>query len=129
MPLPPNFRERLAETTDANLYDILAHPEDYIPEALDATREEIQRRNLSADKIAQLRSDSEAQKSNEDKLAEQGLPWYVKALLFCGLFPFFYLFAVYNESKGFKKRARQCWSWAGYGLIFWFVAGVLLELF
>jgi hypothetical protein len=124
MPLPPDFQKQLGERTDADLYDMLAHRDDYLPEALDAAREEIGRRNLSPDKVVQLQAAVEAQKSQEDKKAELGLPWYVKALIFIGLFPIIW-FAIYYEYRGYKKKARQCWAWAGYSFIFWFVVGIL----
>lgn len=127
MPLPPDFQKQLAERTDADLYDMLAHRDDYLPEALDAARVEIGRRNLPQEKVAQLQATVEEQKSQEHKKAELELPWYVKALIFVGLFPVIW-FAIYYEYQGYKKKARQCWAWAGFGLIFWFVVGVLAAL-
>jgi hypothetical protein len=128
VPLPANFQQQLAEKSDADLYDMLAHPDDYLPEAIDAARKEIEKRNLPAERTAQLQSASATQKSREDEQAARGLPLYVKLLLFCGLFPFLYFFAAYNESRGLKERSRQCWAWAGYGLVFWVIAGFLLRL-
>lgn len=124
MPLPPDFQKQLAEKPDADLYDMLAHHDDYLPEALDAARVEMGRRNLPPERVAQLQAAVEAQKSQEDKKAELGLPWYVKALIFIGLFPIIW-FAIYYEYRGYKKKARQCWVWAGFSFIFWFVIGIL----
>jgi len=124
MALPPDFQKQLPERTDADLFEMLAHRDDYLPEALDAAREELCRRNLPPDRVAQLQAAVEAQKSQEDKKAEIGLPWYVKVLIFVGLFPIIW-FAIYYEYRGYKKKARQCWAWAGYGFIFWFIVGVL----
>jgi hypothetical protein len=124
MPLPPDFQKQLPEKSDAELYEILAHRDDYLPEALDAARKELGRRNLPPDRVAQLQAEVEAQKSQEEKKAEIGLPWYAKVLIFVGLFPIIW-FAIYYEYKGYKKKARQCWVWAGYSFIFWFIVGVL----
>ncbi|MCX6900248.1 MAG: hypothetical protein NT105_16310 [Verrucomicrobia bacterium] len=46
MPLPPDFKETLRHKTDEQLYDMLVHKADYLPETLDATRTELNRRNL-----------------------------------------------------------------------------------
>jgi hypothetical protein len=124
MPLPPDFLKQLPERTDADLYEMLANRDDYLPEALDAAREELGRRNLPPDRVAQLQAAIEAQKSQEDKKAEIGLPWYVKALIFIGLFPIIW-FAIYYEYRGYKKKAKQCWVWAGFSFIFWFIVGML----
>ena len=47
MALPADFQERLAEKTEEELYAMLAHRDDYLPEAFDAARAELARRNLS----------------------------------------------------------------------------------
>jgi hypothetical protein len=124
MTLPPDFQKQLPEKTDADLYEMLAHHDDYLPEAIDAAKEELGRRNLPPDRVAQLQAAVEAQKSQEEKKAEIGLPWYVKVLIFIGLFPIIW-FAIYYEYRGYKKKARQCWVWLGYSFIFWFIVGVL----
>ena len=127
MSLPPDFHKQLLEKTDSELYEILAHREDYLPEAFDAAKQEFASRNLPADKVVQLQAALEAQKVQEDKKAEIGLPWYAKALIFVGLLPFVW-FAVYYEYQGYKNKTRQCWAWAAYSFIFWFIIGLLQAL-
>jgi len=124
MTLPPDFQKQLPEKTDADLCEMLAYHDDYLPEAIAAAREELGRRNLPPDRVAQLQAAVEAQKSQEEKKAEIGLPWYVKVLIFVGFFPVIW-FAIYYEYRGYKKKARQCWVWAGFSFIFLFIVGVL----
>src|SRR5207244_8473265 len=44
--LPPQFEQELQERTDIELLDVLAHPDDYVPEAIEAVKKEVQRRRL-----------------------------------------------------------------------------------
>jgi DNA-directed RNA polymerase subunit RPC12/RpoP len=53
MSLPQEFWKELLARTDEQLYDALAHPEDYAPEALAAVGEELRKRNLSPGRISQ----------------------------------------------------------------------------
>ena len=51
---PADFYKELPARTDGELYDMLAHPEDLLPEALEAARGEMIRRNLppARDRVA-----------------------------------------------------------------------------
>lgn len=65
MSLPPDFSQTLHNRSDGQLYEAIAHPEDYLPEALDAIRAEFARRNLPAQpaEIAQHATEKRAWKS------------------------------------------------------------------
>ena len=54
MSLPKDFWDQLPQKTDVELYDMLAHQDDFQPEALAAFREEVRKRNLPAEKVEQL---------------------------------------------------------------------------
>ena len=41
MTLPKDFWEQLSLKTDSELYDMLSHQEDYLPEALAAAKDEL----------------------------------------------------------------------------------------
>ena len=74
MSLPLAFLESLQEKTDEQLRDILAHPNDYVPEALGVVREELSQRNLKREqrRIAALGvSKSRRQVRSEARLVDR----------------------------------------------------------
>ena len=110
MALPKEFWEELPQKSDAELYDILAHEEDYLPEALAAAKEELSKRNLVPEKAAALKDAAQSQKSKEDAKAQEPLSWLMRFIFFffcAGLVGA--LFAVNYSNQGYKKKASDCW--------------------
>ena len=110
MSLPKDFWEQLPQKSDGDLYDMLAHQDDYLPEALAAAREELRKRNLAPERVAQLEAAAQTHKAEEDTKAEVRLGWPMRIVIFflcAGIFGA--LLAVYYDSKGFKKKASDCW--------------------
>ena len=110
MSLPEDFWEQLPRKTDAELYDMLVHQDDYLPEALAAAKEELQKRNLKPERAIELEAVAQTQRAAEDAKAGLRLGWPMRILIFLlcsGLFgaPL----AVYYSSKGFKRKASDCW--------------------
>jgi hypothetical protein len=62
------IRRRFAEASDEELYDILAHPNNYVSEALEAARDALRSRNLNPATAAALET-SALQKTAEDSTA------------------------------------------------------------
>ena len=114
MSLPREFWEELPQKTDAELYDILSHEEDYLPEALMAAKEELNKRNVAPERIAELETRAESQKKEENAKAEQrlSLPLRVLIFLFCGGI-FGALLAFYYSNHGYTKKANDCWVTVG----------------
>ncbi len=54
MSLPEAFREQLPQKTDLELYEVLCQPNDYLPEALAAVKEEMRKRNLSPNNLQEI---------------------------------------------------------------------------
>jgi len=129
MSLPKNFPEQLAEKIDGDLYDMLAHPDDYLPEALAAAREELRKRNLPAERVAQLEAVAQTHKAAEDTKAGERLGWPMRILIFflCAGFAGV-LLAVYYDSKGFKRKASDCWITLGVSIAAHVLLGGLLAL-
>ena len=71
MKLPPDFKEKLREKTDHQLYDMLAEADDYLPEAIEAVLEEWNRRNLPLDRVEQIRADRELRITEEASMDEE----------------------------------------------------------
>ena len=86
MSLSVDFWEQLSSKTDAELYDMLAHQDDYLAEALVAARDELKKRNLAPEKIAQIEAEVESEKIAAEAKAQQRLSWPARILifLFCG---------------------------------------------
>src|SRR5262245_46577094 len=82
MPLPAEFFEQLPSRSDAELYDILGHEGDYLPEAVAAAKEEIARRNLAPERVAELEAAEQAQVLQEQAKAEAPLGWGMRILIF-----------------------------------------------
>jgi len=121
MPLPTDFHKTLAEKTDEHLFDMLAHPDDYLPEALMVARGEIKRRNLGPAIITQLEQRSEIIRTQELQIANEPLSWFVGiiiAILPLGILLMFILAYAYRSS-GYTKKSKECWKWWVGGVVVW----------
>ena len=129
--LPTDFLDGLPSKANPELYDLLAHPDDYLPEAQAAAREELGRRNLPPERGAQLESVAQSHKAAEEAKARERLSWPMR-LLAVMLLLFFkiagILLAVYYDSKGYKQKARDCWTTLGVVVVAILVIGGLLYL-
>ena len=134
MPLPQEFWKELPERTDEQLYDMLANSGDYVSEALEAVREELRKRNLPPERAAQLEATIQQKHAGEQQKADESLSWILRIVMFLlsatmcigalGLA----LLPSYYESKGYTKKARQCWTWFGWGLGIWLTLAVVCFL-
>ena len=129
MTLPKDFWEQLPLKTDAELYDMLAHQEDYFPEALAAAKDELSKRNLAPERVTQLEAAVQSQKATVDARAQERLGWPMRIFIFvfcAGLLGV--VLAVYYDSKGYKKKASDCWVTLGVSMAFHLVTGVFISL-
>ena len=127
MPLPKDFWEQLPLKTDAELYDMLAHQDDYLPEAVAAAKDELSKRNLAPEKVAQLEATVKSENAAAETRAQERLSWPMRILIFifcAGLLGA--VLAVYYDSKGYKKKSLDCWVTLGVSVAFHFFAGVFL---
>jgi hypothetical protein len=129
MSLPQDFWKQLPERTDAELYDMLTHPDDYQPEAIEAAKDELRKRNLAPERAAQLEGIAQSQKAVEDTNANQPLGWPVRILILMGCSGIFGVpWAVFYESNGYKRKASQCWVLTGISVAFWWGLALLMYL-
>ena len=127
MALPQDFWDRLPTRSDRELLDMLAHPEDYLPEARDALAAELEKRNIAPEVRVELQTQSQASKHQEDAKASErlGIGLRIFIVIFCfGLTGV--LLAVYYDSKGCKQKARDCWMMLALSLALHFLLGILL---
>ena len=126
MSLPEDFLGQLPSKSDAELYDMLAHEQDYLPEALAAARLELEKRKLAPERVAQLEAVVQSQTAAEEAKAGERLSWPMRILIFilcAGIAGA--ILAVYYESKGYKAKARDCWITLGVSLAVHVVLGAL----
>ena len=104
MSLPKEFWEKLPEKSDAHLYEMLVHKDDYLPEALEAAREEIQKRNLAPEREQELEAFAQVQKAGEDTKTNEPLSWPVRILI-CTVCPVIVgaILGSYYQNKGYEK--------------------------
>ena len=128
MSLPKDFLEHLPLKRDEELYDLLTHQDDYLPEAVAAARDELSKRNLAPEKVAQLEATVRSQDAAAETKAQERLSWPIRIFIFifcAGLSGV--LLAVYYDKEGYKKKATDCWITLGASILFHLVAGVLLS--
>jgi hypothetical protein len=129
MRLPEGFDEQLRLKTDAELYEMLVSKDDYLPEAIAAAKDELSKRNLPAEKVEQIKASALSQKAAAESKAQERLGWPMRILifLFCaGLLGA--VLAVYYDSKGYKRKAADCWLTMGISFAFYLAIGVLAWL-
>ena len=85
---------------------MLAHQEDYLPEALAAAKEELGMRNLAPERVGQLGAGAQSEKVEADAKAQERLDWPTRIciVIFCaGLLGL--ALGVYYDGKGYKRKA------------------------
>jgi hypothetical protein len=73
MSLPKDFLEQLPLKTDSELYDMLAHQDDYLPQATAAAKDELSKRNLSLERLAQIETTVQFQNAAVETKAQEPL--------------------------------------------------------
>jgi hypothetical protein len=129
MPLPEGFDEQLPLKTDAELYEMIVNKDDYLTEAIAAAKAELSRRNLPSEKVEQIKAVALSEKAAVESKAQERLGWPMRILifLFCaGLLGA--VLAVYYDSKGYKRKAADCWLTMGISFLFYLAIGVLAWL-
>jgi len=108
---------------------MLANQADYLPQAVSAAEGELAKRNLPLERVAQLKAAAQSQKMAEEAKATEPLSWPMRILisLFCmGLSGI--VLAIYFETRGYKRKARDCLITLGVTLVVCVVLGALLLL-
>ncbi len=106
-------RREFAEASDEELYDVLAHPESYVPEALEAARDVLRSRNLIPATAAALEAASSERKvaENASAVVRAALPlqWWLRVLMFLLSFglPQLILAEVYLRPRGYERKAKE----------------------
>jgi hypothetical protein len=126
MKLPSDFWEQLPHKTNAELYDMLAHEGDYLPEALAAAKEELTKRNLAPEAAVQLEAKVQSDAADAEAKAQERLSWPIRIFIFifcAGLFGA--LLAVYYDNKGYRQKASDCWITLAVSMVSHIVLGII----
>ena len=117
-----DFEEKMSQLSDEELFDVLAHESDYIEEAIVAAKKELRTRDLSPEVKATLEAVSEDKLFEEEEKSNKPLPWIIRILMliFAIGIPQIILAEVYRN-RGFDRRAKECWVWMSYGIIFYII--------
>jgi len=124
MKLPPGFAERLAEKTDEQLCEMVAQAQDYLPEALEAARTELCRRNLTPERMAEAEAAFRAKLAERVRVAEEPLSVAMRLLIVFGVCATFWL-PLYYKANGQRRKAKESWRWLGYAYLFYFALAAL----
>jgi hypothetical protein len=130
MKLPSNFRESLAEKPDGDLYEMLAHADNYLPEALEVAREELECRNLPPQKVAgEVQSVLESSLADEASKNAEPLGWPLRiSILILGGIVGLPAAMYYFIKGGYKRKLRESLLWILYAVLFWLGVGILIGI-
>ncbi len=120
------LRDQYRDWPTEDLLQVVAESDSYRPEAVRVVREILATRDPA--EVAALTEVVAAEQHHKEVVASEPLSWGLKVacLVFCGL-PGIAI-AVIQESGGKTRRARDAWRWVGYGVVTWFMIGLLVSL-
>jgi hypothetical protein len=121
--------KRMVQLSDEELLEIIQHSKDYIPEYLKAADEELKKRNIPVEKIADIKQNISKLDDVTETKANQPLSWIIRILMFLLSFGLLQvLLYQYYDSRGYKRKGSECWKWMSYGLIFYVVVIVVMMI-
>jgi len=122
------YRAEMIKRNNEELYEVITHKDDFVPEAVQAARDEIAARNIPPEIKTNLEAKMHQNILEEKTLSNLPLQWPVRIIMF--LLSFGAIQSVigeYYRNKGYERKYRECWTWMKYGLIFW--ASLIVILF
>lgn len=124
-----SFTEVMSQKTDEQLLKILAVPGDYQPEALEAARIEVEKRNLSSDRAEAVKKKVAIEQTQSVEKATTPLEGSYKALSFFlpGIIPL--MLSTTLRTNGYERKASDLLRWTLYGIAFYITIGVFAALF
>ncbi len=115
--------------TDWVLAEVVARQQDYEPEVVASVEAELAARRIDPGTQRELEAEVLAALREEDARASAPLQWAFRIfmLAFPGIIPQVVV-GWYYLTRGYKRRFRECWTWAGYGIVLGVVGGVAVVL-
>ena len=127
-----DFTQQMQKLSDEELVEIVSFSEkdSYLPEAIEAARQELVARNLSSAAISAM-AHSLGTRRHRD--ASQPLSWPARIAFFVlpvGALSIMILIVVAwsLQSKGYKRKSSEAWKWMGLGIVFWIGLVILVVI-
>ena len=123
------FDNVMRKRTDADLIKILnGSPDDYQPSALEAARNEFERRSLSEAEIKAVTQEIIDEREIDESKANTplGVFWKILAFIFPGII--LLMFAGIFKSDGYDRKAKEMVKWTLYGFGFYVGFIVLINV-
>jgi hypothetical protein len=124
----PSFIEIMSQKSDEQLLKIIARPQDYQPEALEAAQREVSKRNLSSERVEVVKN--EIIEEEKLSLAKAAIPLEgtYKALSF--FFPGIILLMISSalRTNGYEKKASDLVRWTVFGFGFYIALVIFFSM-
>lgn len=123
-----SFTEIMSQKSDEQLLKIIARPQDYQPEALEAAQSEVAKRNLSSDRIEVAKKEVIKQENISQAKAAIPLEGGYKALSF--FFPGIVVLMLSSalRASGYDKKANDLVRWTVFGFGFYIALAVFFSM-
>jgi len=123
------FKQQVSGKSDEELFEILAHLDDYKPAFLRLVEEEIESRRIDPDRRKQLEIKNEESAAKAASNADEPLSLTMSILMF--VFPFGilqFMLTQYYRNNGYTKKYDDCWRMMLYGIGFYALVFLLLRV-
>ena len=124
-----DFSERMKRAQDEELVNIVSS-DGFVPEAIEAARAELDRRNLNPDDLVRINAQVEEARHEEGGKAELPLSTAARIAFFSfGFFIFWSIaVAVLLSTRGYKRKSSEAFKWMAIGTGFWIFLGLILAI-
>jgi hypothetical protein len=123
-----DFSERMRRVPDEELISILSS-DGFVPEAVEAARAELERRNLNPGDLVRMSAQVEEARHEEEGKAELPLSRAAKvAFFFFGFFVFWSIaVAIVLSTRGYRRKSKDAVKWMAIGTAFWIALFAVLD--
>jgi hypothetical protein len=134
MAIAVDLEKEIARKSDDELFHILRHDKDYMPNVIEIVRAEIQCRNLGKDKTEELESQAQVKVAEEIARAKMPLSWTMRIFIFLFSNSFIFSIAVFAviaenyRNKGYIQKCDDARRFSIYGMLFALLAGIAFWL-
>lgn len=124
------FTAAMALRTDAELLEIVGKDRaDYTAEAIEAAEAELQKRNLSSEKVELAEKEIKRKEADILEKAQAPLESHWKILMFLAPGILALLIAGTYKADGFDQKYKESWKWTLYGIGFYVSMVILFIIF
>jgi hypothetical protein len=124
----PSFIEIMSQKSDEQLLKIIARPQDYQPEALEAAQREVSKRNLSSERVEVVKN--EIIEEEKLSLAKAAIPLEGTYKTLSFFFPGIILLMISSalRTNGYEKKASDLVRWTVFGFGFYIALVIFFSM-